>query len=71
MIVAILDLSPKRGFVIGGFGGLFCWSTPATNTFQVRKRCIIFVQAKSLYSGTTRGHSYEDIGTQVRATQSE
>ena len=48
---------------------LFCCGAPATNTFQLRKLCTIiniFVQCKSLFPGT---NSYEDIGTQVRATQ--
>ena len=72
MAAAILDLSPKRGFVMGGFGWTFSVVThPQRNTFQVRKLCLHFVQPKSLFVGTTGGQSYQDIGTQVRETQNE
>ena len=63
MMAAILDLGPKRGFAIRGVG--LCCGTPVTNSFQVRKLCLHFVQPESFFAGTTGGHSYEDIGMQV------
>ena len=67
----ILDWSPKRDFVMGGFGWTFSYVAHQQRIHFRAESFVnpVFVQHKSLFSVTIRGHSYEDIGTQVRASQ--